>query len=386
MKMNAFLSDLLGNGQVSPGSLGGKLKRFREAKGLTQKQLGVLCGFKESTASTRIAQYEMNKKKPGEDMLKTLAEILGVDIDAFFDGDLYYDTKICHALFDLEDFHSLRPTKVGGSYYLVFGGHDMWGRVKDGRNMSFFLKEWYEKREATGIDSDEEISSEERKKRADEYLLWRASYSERSMAGFREWLSDQNKMDRLQEEIDLLYAKTNSSTEMAKLDKAVNAVLPSVKEGYKPIKKESELVLYVADLIFNGMRVRDDSPAGVSKNDPETDHLLSIPTEDILKDEESIKAYAYLLCMIEQLKGFGIEISRSITSKDKVLFISFRYGWRYRRNFYLLPSVWGDIQYIVERLDKWADWELDNLKENLRGSVTGDRDVDLPAPVIEYEE
>ena len=47
---------------VSPGSIGGKIKRIREHLGLTQKQLGLRCGFSENTADVRIRQYESTKK------------------------------------------------------------------------------------------------------------------------------------------------------------------------------------------------------------------------------------------------------------------------------------------------------------------------------------
>ena len=38
------------NEYISPGSIGGKIKRIREHLGLSQKQLGLRCGFSESTA------------------------------------------------------------------------------------------------------------------------------------------------------------------------------------------------------------------------------------------------------------------------------------------------------------------------------------------------
>ena len=47
-------------GSISPGSIGGKIKKYRELRGWTQKELGIRCGFTESTADVRIAQYEIN--------------------------------------------------------------------------------------------------------------------------------------------------------------------------------------------------------------------------------------------------------------------------------------------------------------------------------------
>ena len=59
---------------ISPGSIGGKIKKIRELRGLTQKQLGIMCGFSASSADVRIAQYEKNKKKPREKTLKDICE------------------------------------------------------------------------------------------------------------------------------------------------------------------------------------------------------------------------------------------------------------------------------------------------------------------------
>ena len=58
---------------VSPGSIGGKIKKFREMRGWSQKELGIRCGFSPSTADVRIAQYEKNKKIPREKALKEIS-------------------------------------------------------------------------------------------------------------------------------------------------------------------------------------------------------------------------------------------------------------------------------------------------------------------------
>lgn len=47
---------------VSPGSIGGKIKKWREYRHKTQKDLGLECGFPESSADVRIAQYEKTRR------------------------------------------------------------------------------------------------------------------------------------------------------------------------------------------------------------------------------------------------------------------------------------------------------------------------------------
>ena len=45
------------NDFISPGSIGAKIKKIREYRGLTQKILGIRCGFSDATADVRIGQY-----------------------------------------------------------------------------------------------------------------------------------------------------------------------------------------------------------------------------------------------------------------------------------------------------------------------------------------
>ena len=85
---------------ISPGTIGGKIKRIREHLGLSQKQLGLRCGFSEATADVRIRQYESNKKVPRETALKKLCSALEIEEHALFDADLLPNNAMYHALFD----------------------------------------------------------------------------------------------------------------------------------------------------------------------------------------------------------------------------------------------------------------------------------------------
>ena len=46
---------------ISPNSLGGKIKKYRNYRQYTQEQLGQLAGFPQTTAQIRIGQYEAKK-------------------------------------------------------------------------------------------------------------------------------------------------------------------------------------------------------------------------------------------------------------------------------------------------------------------------------------
>ena len=55
-------------------TFGEKLRYLRRKNNLTQKQLGMAV----NTADVRIAQYETNARTPREELLKKLAQVLGV--------------------------------------------------------------------------------------------------------------------------------------------------------------------------------------------------------------------------------------------------------------------------------------------------------------------
>lgn len=57
---------------------GYRIKHFRNLRGLTQKQLGILVGLPESNADIRIAQYESGIRVPKAELMEKIAEVLNV--------------------------------------------------------------------------------------------------------------------------------------------------------------------------------------------------------------------------------------------------------------------------------------------------------------------
>lgn len=58
--------------------LGPRIATARKAKGLTQKELATQLGLATGT----VQQYELGKRRPDVDVLKNIADILGVTVDA----------------------------------------------------------------------------------------------------------------------------------------------------------------------------------------------------------------------------------------------------------------------------------------------------------------
>lgn len=60
--------------------LGQKIKFVRKIRHITQKELGLLVGFSERNAGIRITQYEKGKRQPKEEVLRKIADTLGVSL------------------------------------------------------------------------------------------------------------------------------------------------------------------------------------------------------------------------------------------------------------------------------------------------------------------
>ena len=84
-------------------AIGERIKRIRNFRKLTQKELGLALGFDENTADVRVAQYESNTRTPKEDMLRKIAEVLDVNYRSIYEPTLYAAEDVMYTLFELDE-------------------------------------------------------------------------------------------------------------------------------------------------------------------------------------------------------------------------------------------------------------------------------------------
>lgn len=84
-------------------AVGDRIKRVRNFRKMTMKELGMAVGFDENTADVRIAQYESNTRRPKEELLKKIAAALGVNWRSLYDPETYAAEDIMYALFELDE-------------------------------------------------------------------------------------------------------------------------------------------------------------------------------------------------------------------------------------------------------------------------------------------
>ena len=358
---------------VSPGSIGGKIKKYRELREMSQKQLGIKCGYSTTTADVRIAQYEKNKKLPREKALKTITTALDVDECAIFDADLSDFDRMCHALFDLEDFHSLSPVKKEDGYYLEFNLMNEQGFPRqDFFEYRLFMEHWYEMREKCKPnfnDTEEEKSAKQRS-----YDIWRAEYPNNVLQEQIERQQDLEKMRKLQVEMDALNAKMKSADVLAQIDASIDNTYAGIRAQCEPIKSESAFIYLLKDLLESGLNIEMISPDYRYAEEKQSSHLLSIKVDEILNDENSKGLFAKLVYAIESLQQAGIEITRVVTSKDNVLYLTYKYPRSQYECFARLNENWKSIMKIVELQNTITSWEIKEMEEDLRNRITGEND------------
>lgn len=143
-------------------AIGQRIKFFRKRKGMTQKQLGELLGFKGRTSDVRMAQYESEARVPKQDLVNMMADILGVAPKALTVPDIDTHFGLLHTLFALEDIYGFKISEKEGEVCLSLD-HDITPLLSDVDTM---LRAWQKQ---SAMLENGEISREE-------YDEWRYTY------------------------------------------------------------------------------------------------------------------------------------------------------------------------------------------------------------------
>ena len=147
-------------------AIGERIKRMRNLRKITQKDLGVAIGFAENTADVRIAQYESGKRTPKEKYIDHIADVLKVSPNALAVPDIDSYTGVYQILFTLEDLYGIKISNIDGEYCLKNDKYDN----PSYHDMFELFHDWGTQAEKLKAG---EISQEE-------YDDWRYNYPERN--------------------------------------------------------------------------------------------------------------------------------------------------------------------------------------------------------------
>ena len=96
-------------------TIGERIRYYRKAAGMTQKQLAESCEVSEPA----IRNYELGNRVPDFEMLQTIAAVLEVSYFALADPDISAIARAMHIFFRMEHIHGLKPIEVNGKTGLI---------------------------------------------------------------------------------------------------------------------------------------------------------------------------------------------------------------------------------------------------------------------------
>jgi transcriptional regulator with XRE-family HTH domain len=136
-------------------SIGGNIKRMRNLKKMTQKELGRAIGFDDRTADIRVAQYESGTRTPKTKMISELSRVFDVDSFALTTPDIDSFVGLMHTLFTIEDIYGLRIGEIDGevclrldkhykAFHELIDGFQLWKNEADKMNCGEISKAEYD--------------------------------------------------------------------------------------------------------------------------------------------------------------------------------------------------------------------------------------------------
>lgn len=149
-------------------AVGDRIKRARNFRKMTMKELGMAVGFDEKSADVRIAQYENNSRTPKEELLRKIAKALDVNYRSLYEPTLYAAEDIMYTLFELDEHYpSMRVLDVTDETDADFAEKRVAVCFRN-KLLEGFLREWQLRRRQL---ADGEISKEE-------YTEWKLNWPE----------------------------------------------------------------------------------------------------------------------------------------------------------------------------------------------------------------
>jgi len=138
-------------------TIGEKIKKFRTAHELSQKQLAIMSGMSEPA----IRNYELGNRTPNAKQIEKISGALGISSFALANPDIESYLGVMHSLFALEDMYGLYIDEIDGIMCLRLDKHN--------RSFHEFFDRFTEWKSESDKLRNEEITR-------DEYDAWRYSY------------------------------------------------------------------------------------------------------------------------------------------------------------------------------------------------------------------
>ncbi|MCI6767486.1 helix-turn-helix domain-containing protein [Porcincola intestinalis] len=145
--------------------VGRRIREIRMAVGLSQTELGEKIGL----SADRVRKYENGARKPKSDLIKKIADVLGVEPIAFVDPVTVNTVGDMYAFFEMEKLFGLKVKRENGKLSLTFG---------DGftGSMNDFLDKWEKELSTYKEELSSATSDEEKSQATQRYNMWKWTF------------------------------------------------------------------------------------------------------------------------------------------------------------------------------------------------------------------
>lgn len=316
-------------------TVGEKIKKYRQLKKMTQKELGMKIGFSASTADARIRKYESSQMSPKMNLRQKLAEALDVDLAALSDIDIRTYKDIIHVLFFLEETVGLEINRCDDSIQLIIDN-------KDGKNdlLMTYLFSWYSQKK-TFLSIDDQNEGREK------YELWKA---------------------RFPKDLDLLWNDLRS-----KIKACYDPLVAELENSAHRVETLGEFIQHVQDVIETDCRIAfDTKPYGAH-------YALAITfyTSQLIDPPDDAKnALAMLFYDFRTLEDYGLPLQDTFNLRQDGIQITY---------FLPLPLLVTMSSFLKEwkgfvnlkKTNTYSDGELEFMQTKFNLSIQDFKDENL---------
>lgn len=173
----------------SANRIGDRIRKIRMEKGLTQAELGERVGLN----ADRIQKYENGFRRPKADLLKQIADVLGVNTLALIDPITSDPICAMYALFELEDYYNLQVESANGLARMT---------LDDGGWLREYIEEWSKVKNRTDMELVVASSEEEKAEIIKSYHQWQWTFPQGIIDGVGKEIQKariKKKIEELQE-------------------------------------------------------------------------------------------------------------------------------------------------------------------------------------------
>lgn len=110
--VNLFIEDPTDTDEAK--RIGKRIRKVRQTKGMSQSELGA----KLNLTADRIQKYENGARKAKDDLLKSIADALGVSIYSLTDPIVCSEIGMMYGLFEMAEIYNIVPQEINGEYYI----------------------------------------------------------------------------------------------------------------------------------------------------------------------------------------------------------------------------------------------------------------------------